>query len=162
MAKKSSAVLRLYYHILIGKSTSSNQAHEIEILIIRTFLSATSWATVLKQQLRRRGHMWYNLTVDRRVKIRTWGGVILLPVKKRIDSIGRVSIGEVLEVAKIKPGDWVEVVPGNNKVTIKVSKRTKTKGAVRAAAGILKDRPDLVDEMLRIREDEDDRPGTEL
>ncbi|MHB1420655.1 MAG: AbrB/MazE/SpoVT family DNA-binding domain-containing protein [Bacillota bacterium] len=77
---------------------------------------------------------------------------MMLPVKKKIDSNGRVSIGEVLEVVKIKPGDWVEVVPGNNKVTIKISKRAKPKGAVKAAAGILKDNHDLVDMMLRVRE----------
>jgi len=65
-------------------------------------------------------------------------------------------------VAKIQPGDWVEITPANNKITIKITKRTKPKGAVRAAAGILKDCNDLVEEMLRIRKDEDDRPGTSI
>lgn len=86
----------------------------------------------------------------------------MLPVKKKVEPDGRIAIGEVLRMAKIKPGDWVEITPTNNKVTIKMTKRRKPKGAVRAAAGILKDRDSLVEEMLRVREDEDDRPGTSI
>ena len=88
--------------------------------------------------------------------------IYMLPIKKRIDQHGRIAIGDVLEMSKIQPGDWVEVTPGPNKITIKVAKNLKPKGVVRAAAGILKDRPKLVEEMLRIREEEDDRPGTTL
>lgn len=86
----------------------------------------------------------------------------MLPVKKRVDEHGRIAIGEVLKMSKIQPGDWVEITPGPDKITIRVAKKTKPKGVVRAAAGILKDKPELVDQMLRIREDEDDRPGTTL
>lgn len=86
----------------------------------------------------------------------------MLPVKKRVELDGRVAIGEVLTMAKIKPGDWVVITPAENKITIKMTKRQKPKGAVRAAAGILKDCNILVEEMLRIREDEDDRPGTSI
>ncbi|WP_104370440.1 hypothetical protein [Desulfocucumis palustris] len=86
----------------------------------------------------------------------------MLPVKKKVEPDGRIAIGEVLRMAKIQPGDWVEIIPTNNKVTIKITKRRKPKGAVRAAAGILKDRDSLVEEMLRVREDEDDRPGTSI
>ena len=43
-----------------------------------------------------------------------------------------------------------------------MAKRTKPKGDIKAAAGILRDRNDLTDEMLRIREDEDDRSGTSI
>jgi hypothetical protein len=86
----------------------------------------------------------------------------LLPVKKRVDQYGRIDIREVMKISKIKPGDWVEIIPGTNKITIKIGKKIKPKGVVRAAAGILKDSPELVDEMLRIREDENDRPGTTL
>jgi len=86
----------------------------------------------------------------------------MLPVKKRIEPDGRVAIGEVLKMAKIQPGDWVEITPAKNKITIKMTKRIKPKGAVRAAAGILKDRNNLVEEMLRVREDEDERPGTSI
>ena len=86
----------------------------------------------------------------------------MLPVKKRVDQHGRIAIGEVLKMTKIRPGDWVEITPSTNKITIKVAKKIKPKGVVRAAAGILKDRPELVEEMLRIREEEDDRPGTTL
>lgn len=86
----------------------------------------------------------------------------MLPVKKRIEPDGRVAIGEVLKMAKIQPGDWVEITPAENKITIKMTKRIKPKGAVRAAAGILKDRNNLVEEMLRVREDEDERPGTSI
>lgn len=64
-------------------------------------------------------------------------------------------------MAKIKPGDWVEITPAKNKITIKIAKRKKPKGAVRAAAGILNNNA-LVEEMLRIREDEDDRTGTSI
>jgi len=86
----------------------------------------------------------------------------MLPVKKRIEPDGRIAIGEVLKVAKIQPGDWVEITPAKNKITIKMTKRVKPKGAIRAAAGILKDRNNLVEDMLRVREDEDDRPGTSI
>ncbi|MEW6662453.1 MAG: hypothetical protein AB1447_08730 [Bacillota bacterium] len=65
-------------------------------------------------------------------------------------------------MSKIQPGDWVEITTSTNKITIKVTKKIKPKGVVRAAAGILKDRPELVEEMLRIREEEDERPGTTL
>ncbi|MCL6639473.1 MAG: hypothetical protein K6T80_07330 [Firmicutes bacterium] len=84
----------------------------------------------------------------------------MLPVRKRVEPDGRIAIGEVLKVAEIQPGDWVEITPAKNKVTIKMTKRMKPKGVVRAAAGILKDRDSLVEEMLRVRDDEDDRPGT--
>lgn len=50
---------------------------------------------------------------------------------------GRISINEVLKMAKIQPGGWVEITPAENKITIKIAKRIKSKGAVRAAAGIL-------------------------
>jgi predicted methyltransferase len=86
----------------------------------------------------------------------------MLPVKKKVESDGRIAIGEVLNMAKIKPGDWVEITPAKNKITIKIAKRIKPKGAVRAAAGILNNNNTLVEEMLRIREDEDDRTGTSL
>jgi len=87
---------------------------------------------------------------------------MMLPVKKRVEPDGRIAIGEMLMMAKIQPGDWVEITPANNKITIKMIKRMKPKGAVKAAAGILKDQDNLVEEMLRVREDEVDRPGTSI
>ena len=87
---------------------------------------------------------------------------MMLPVKKRVEPDGRIAIGEMLKMAKIQPGDWVEIIPANNKITIKMTKRMKPKGAVKAAAGIFKDQDNLVEEMLRVREDEDDRPGTSI
>lgn len=86
----------------------------------------------------------------------------MLPVRKRIEPDGRIAIGEVLKMAKIQPGDWVEITPARNKITIRMTKQIKPKGAIRAAAGILKNRNNLVEEMLRVREDEDDRPGTSI
>lgn len=86
----------------------------------------------------------------------------MIPVKKKVEMDGRISINEVLKMAKIQPGDWVEITPAENKITIKIAKRIKSKGAVRAAAGILKNNDTLVEEMLRIREEEDDRTGTSL
>lgn len=86
----------------------------------------------------------------------------MLPVKKRVEMDGRIAMGEVLTMAKIQPGDWVMITPAKNKIIIKMTKRAKSKGAVRAAAGILKDYDELVEEMLRIREGEDDRPGISI
>lgn len=84
----------------------------------------------------------------------------MLSVKRKVDLDGRIAMGEVLTMAKIQPGDWVLITPANNKITIKMTKRVKPKGVVRIAAGIFKDKDDLIEEMLRIREGEDDRPGT--
>jgi hypothetical protein len=75
---------------------------------------------------------------------------MMLPVKKRIEPDGRIAIGEVLKMAKIQPGDWVEITPAKNKITIKMTKRIKPKGAIRSAAGILKNRNSLVAEMLSV------------
>jgi hypothetical protein len=83
-------------------------------------------------------------------------------IKKRVGVNGSIVIREVLNMAKIRPGDWVKITPLNNKVIIETAKQKKPKGAVKAAAGILKDNDSLVDEMLRIREIEDDRPENYL
>jgi len=85
----------------------------------------------------------------------------MLSVKKRVKLDGSIAIKEVLTMAKIQPGDWVEIIPAENKIIIRTTNRVKTKGAVRAAAGILKDHDGLVNEMLRIR-DENDRPGPSI
>ncbi len=85
----------------------------------------------------------------------------MIPVRARVELDGRISIGEVLKMAKMQPGDWVDITPASNKITIKIARRIKPKGVVRAAAGVLKDRIDLVNEMLWARE-EDDRPGTTM
>jgi len=86
----------------------------------------------------------------------------VLAVKKRIEKDGRIELGDLLKSTKIKPGDWVEIIPSKNKIIIQISKRAKPKGAIRAAAGILKNQPELVEEMLLTREAEDDRTGTSL
>ncbi len=75
------------------------------------------------------------------------------PLIKRIGKDGRLAIRDVLKMAKIQPGDWVEITPASNKITIKTAKRVKPKGVVQAAAGILKDNDALIDEMLRVREE---------
>ncbi|NLN41033.1 MAG: hypothetical protein GX160_03420 [Clostridiales bacterium] len=85
-----------------------------------------------------------------------------MPIKRKVGLNGKIAIGEVLKMAKIQPGDLVEIKPVNNKVIIKTVKKTKPKGAVKAAAGILSDHGDLVNAMLRIREDDHDRPGTSI
>jgi len=46
--------------------------------------------------------------------------------------------------------------------TIRVVNKRQQEGIVRAVAGKWKDRRDLVDDLLEIREDEDARPGTSL
>jgi hypothetical protein len=81
----------------------------------------------------------------------------VLPVKIIVDSDGGIAIREVLQTAKIQPGDWVEIIHSSNKITIGAAKCPKVKGTIRTAVGMLKDRTDLAGEMLRIREDEDDR-----
>lgn len=86
----------------------------------------------------------------------------MLPVKKRVKFDGTIAMREVLTMAKIQPGDWVEIIPAENKIIIRTTNREKTKGAVRAAAGILKDYDGLVDEMLRIRDNENDRPSLSI
>lgn len=43
----------------------------------------------------------------------------MLPVRKRIEPDGRVSIGEMLKAANLRPGDLVEIVGDRNKIVIK-------------------------------------------
>ncbi len=74
----------------------------------------------------------------------------MLPVRKRVGQDGRIAIGDMLRKAQIKPGDLVQITAADNKITIKTVKKAKPKGAVEAAAGILKDQPELVEEMLHI------------
>ncbi|KYH32836.1 hypothetical protein [Neomoorella mulderi] len=54
------------------------------------------------------------------------------------------------------------IIPATNKIIIRVVNKRQQEGVVRAVAGKWKDRRDLVDDLLKIREDEDDRPGTSL
>ncbi|HHY38562.1 MAG TPA: AbrB/MazE/SpoVT family DNA-binding domain-containing protein [Clostridia bacterium] len=51
----------------------------------------------------------------------------MLPVRKRIEPDGKVSIGEMLKAANLRPGDPVEIAGGRNKIVIKplVQKRPK-------------------------------------
>ncbi len=86
----------------------------------------------------------------------------MLPVKKRVESDGSIALGDALALAKIQPGDWVVITPAKNKIIIKTNKRIKSKGTIRDAAGVLKDCDDLVEKMLQIRENEDDRLGTSI
>ncbi|HHY97856.1 MAG TPA: hypothetical protein GX509_03840 [Firmicutes bacterium] len=86
----------------------------------------------------------------------------MLPVRKRIAPDGSILIGEALRIAKIQPGDLVEIVPAIDKITIKPVAPQRAKDIVRAVAGKWKDRRDLVEDLSRVREDEDDRPGTSL
>ncbi len=36
----------------------------------------------------------------------------MLPMKKIVGKNGRIMIGGLLKIAKIKPGDWVEITHG--------------------------------------------------
>lgn len=83
-------------------------------------------------------------------------------VKRKVDQHGRIAIGELLRMSKINPGDWVEITFVSDKITIKPAEKKKPQGVVKAVAGSLRDFPVLVEEMLRIREEEDDRPDTIL
>lgn len=40
----------------------------------------------------------------------------MLPVKKRVKFDGTIAMREVLTMAKIQPGDWVEIIPAENKI----------------------------------------------
>ena len=56
-----------------------------------------------------------------------------------------------------------DVVPARaNKITVEPVTPQKTKGVVASVAGRWQNRRDLVEDLMRIREDEDDRPGTSL
>lgn len=87
---------------------------------------------------------------------------MVLPVRKRVEPDGSILIGEALKMTRIHPGDLVEIIPRTNKITIKPVAPRKTRGVVASVAGKWKNRRDLVEDLLRIREDEDDRPGTSL
>ena len=50
------------------------------------------------------------------------------------------------------------IIPSTNKITIRVVNKRKQEGVVKAVAGKWKDRRDLIDDLLKIREDEYDRP----
>lgn len=83
----------------------------------------------------------------------------MMSIRKKIGNDGSIVIEEALKIAKIRPGDWVKITPTDNKIIIKLTTHIKQKGVVRAAAGILKD-SNLVEDMLRTREVEDDRQGS--
>jgi len=82
-------------------------------------------------------------------------------VKEKIDQKGRISIKKILKGTNIKPGDMVEVIPDINRVVLKVTKKDKPKGVVEKVAGKWKNRPNLVKDLLSIR-DEDDRNVSSL
>jgi len=84
----------------------------------------------------------------------------VLPIKKRIGHDGEISISDVLKKAQIKPGTLVQISAAKNKIIIRTVKKNKRKGTIEAVAGILSGKNKLVEEMLRIRSDEDDRHGT--
>jgi len=76
-------------------------------------------------------------------------------VKERVDAQGRVSIKKILNGTNIRPGDLVEVVPDTDKVVLKIVKKDKPKGVIERVAGKWKNRPDIVGEILNIRQEED-------
>lgn len=84
----------------------------------------------------------------------------MLPVRKRIEPDGRVSIGEMLKAANLRPDDLVEIVGDRNKIVIKPLAQKKAEGLVGSVAGKWRNRLDLIEDLLAVREDEDDRPGT--
>lgn len=86
----------------------------------------------------------------------------MIPIKKKVSEDGSVLIEDALKMAKIEPGDWVKIISTDNKVIIKLTTPKKPKGVIRSVAGILKNEHELVDEMLKIRETEDDRYGNNL
>jgi hypothetical protein len=45
--------------------------------------------------------------------------------QKKAGLVGKITIGKVLKMAEIQPGDWVEITPVNNKITIKMTKEQK-------------------------------------
>ncbi len=83
-------------------------------------------------------------------------------IRRRVESDGRIAIGEVLEASRIRPGDLVEIIPGTDRITIRTVSPRGTGGIVRSVAGKWKERPDLAEDLLKERENEDDRPGTNI
>ncbi|WP_161952790.1 hypothetical protein [Moorella stamsii] len=73
-------------------------------------------------------------------------------MKKTVGHDGSIAIDEALKMAKIRPGDLVEIIPATNKIIIRVVNKRQQEGVVRAVAGKWKDRRDLVDDLLKIRE----------
>lgn len=86
----------------------------------------------------------------------------MTPVRKRIEPDGRIAIGEGPKASSIRPGDLVEIIPAAGRIIIRTVTPPRVRGVVRSVAGKWKDRSDLVEDLLRIRENEDDRPGTSL
>ncbi|NPV71186.1 MAG: hypothetical protein HPY55_11185 [Firmicutes bacterium] len=86
----------------------------------------------------------------------------MVPVRKRVEPDGRIAIGEVLKASRIQPGDLVEIIPAVDRIIIRTVTLPRAEGIVRSVAGKWMNRRDLVEDLLRIREDEDDRPGTSL
>ncbi|MGE5483451.1 MAG: hypothetical protein ACM3X4_00350 [Ignavibacteriales bacterium] len=83
-------------------------------------------------------------------------------IPRRIEPDGRIAIGEALKASRIRPGDLVEIIPAADRTIIRTVTPPKVRGVVRSVAGRWKDRSDLVEDLLKIREDDDDRPGTSL
>ncbi len=63
-------------------------------------------------------------------------------IKETVDIDGRISIKKILGRTNIKPGDLVEVVPGKNKIVLKITHANKPKKVFSKMAGVWADRQD--------------------
>lgn len=70
-------------------------------------------------------------------------------IKETVDNEGRISIKKILSGTNIKPGDLVEVVPGKNKIVLRIAHTDKPKKIFSRMAGIWADRLDNeLDDLL--------------
>lgn len=77
-------------------------------------------------------------------------------IKERVDSQGKISIAKILQNTAIKPGDFVEIYPDADRIILRKLRRAKKRGGVvKSVAGAWANRPDLVDEALRVRDEWD-------
>ena len=76
-------------------------------------------------------------------------------IREKVDRQGRISILKIIEGTNIKPGDLVEVIPAKNKIILKVVNKPKPIGVIETVAGKWESRPDLVDDILNLRSEED-------
>ncbi len=74
-------------------------------------------------------------------------------IKETVDAEGRVSIKKILSGTNIKPGDLVEVVPGKNKIVLRIVQIDKPKKVFSRMAGVWADRKDSESDDILDRSD---------
>ena len=76
---------------------------------------------------------------------------------EKVDPQGRISIKKILQGTNIKPGDLVEIIPGKNKIILKITQENKPSEIIEKVAGKWKNRPDIAADILSMREEAERR-----